>query len=69
MSSGGKFLVSNADGCLSFQAQGRDAVGLLMYPDAERSQSAVAERVRSVFDSIDHGDRDLESRPGTIPHL
>src|SRR5262249_52939063 len=56
MNSGGKFVVSAADGSLSFQAQGRDAVGLLMYPDAERSQSGVAERLRTAFDSIDHGD-------------
>ena len=56
MSSGGALVVSVANGCLSLQAQGRDAVGLLMYPDVERSQSHVAIRISSAFDSIDHGD-------------
>ena len=65
VSSGGNFVVSIAHGGLSFQAQGRDAVGLLMYPDAEHSPSAVAERVRAAFDSIDHADFSaLQSRVG-----
>jgi hypothetical protein len=64
MSSGGNFVVSIANGGFSFQAQGRDAVGLLMYPDAERSQSP-PERVGAAFDSIDHGDfSSLESLVG-----
>ena len=65
MSSGGNIVVSIASGCLSFQAQGRDATGLLMYPDAERSQSDVATRISAAFDSMDHGDfSSLESLVG-----
>ena len=65
MSSGGTFVVSVANGCLSFQAQGRDAVGLLMYPDAERSPSHIAARIGAAFDAIDRGDfSSLESLVG-----
>ena len=55
MSSGGSFLVSFKNGGLTIETQGRDAVGVLMYPDA-LSSSPLAARIKNVFDSMSAGD-------------
>jgi len=56
MSSGGSFAVSIKSGGLSLESQGRDAVGVLMYPDAQRSPSPLTDRIKNVFDAMSRGD-------------
>jgi CubicO group peptidase (beta-lactamase class C family) len=56
MSSGGSFVVSVKNDSLSLDSEGRDAVAVLTYPDAERSPSPLADRFKGVFDSMSHGD-------------
>lgn len=55
--SGGTLLVSAVDRDLKIESIGRDAVGILTYPLAERSASSpLADRVRGAFDSLNQGD-------------
>jgi CubicO group peptidase (beta-lactamase class C family) len=56
MSSGGSFVVSVKNGSLSLGSEGRDAVAVLTYPDADRSPSPLADRFQAVFDSMSRGD-------------
>jgi hypothetical protein len=56
LSSGGSFVVSVKNGSLSLDSQGRDAVAVLTYPNAERSPSPLGDRFKAVFDSMSRGD-------------
>jgi hypothetical protein len=57
LATGGTFTVSVVNRDLRIEATGRDAVGLLAYPLAERSPSSpVIDSVRSAFDAINQGD-------------
>jgi hypothetical protein len=56
MFSGGSFVVSIKNGSLTLDSEGRDAVAVLTYPDADRSPSPLADRFKTVFDSMSHGD-------------
>jgi CubicO group peptidase (beta-lactamase class C family) len=56
MDSGGSFAVSIKNGSLALQSQGRDAVAVLMYPEAERSPSPMTDRIKAVFDSMSRDD-------------
>lgn len=56
VSSGGSFVVSIKNGSLSLDSEGRDAVAVLTYPDADRSPSPLADHFKTVFDSMSHGD-------------
>ncbi len=58
MSSGGSFVVSVKNGGLTLDSEGRDAVAVLTYTDAERSSSPLTDRCKAVFDSMSHGDFD-----------
>jgi CubicO group peptidase (beta-lactamase class C family) len=54
--SGGSFVVSVKNGTLYLDAQGRDAVAVLTYPDADRSPSPFTECFQAVFDSMSRAD-------------
>ena len=56
MPSGGSFLVSIKNGGLSLESQGRVAVGVLMFPDAQDSPSPLIDSLKNVFDSMSRGD-------------
>ncbi len=56
MSSGGSFVVSVKNGSLTLDSEGREAVAVLTYPDADRSPSPLADRFQAVFDSMSRAD-------------